>query len=76
MEDSFADDNLFPDETFKTDFERNSSLSSYFYDITVIYYFMFLFVTNRNKRIIILNLVLKIESRAETSPIGKFYSPA
>jgi hypothetical protein len=74
MEDSFADDNLFPDETFKTDFERNSSLSSYFYDVTVIFNFCFYFVIKMG--IIILNLVLKIESRAETSPIGKFYSPA
>ena len=38
MVESFADDNLFPDETFKTDFERNSALSSYFYDATVNYY--------------------------------------
>eukprot|EP01035_Chromulina_nebulosa_P022787 gene22787-29503_t len=34
MVENFADDNLFPDETFKTDFERNSALSSYFYDVT------------------------------------------
>lgn len=41
MEESLADGNIFPDETFKTDFERNSALSSYFYDVTVNdYYFL------------------------------------
>lgn len=55
MEDSFADDNLFPDETFKTDFERNSSLSSYFYDVTVIFYFCFYCVIKIG--IIILNIL-------------------
>ena len=64
--------NIYPDETFKTDFERSATLSSYFYDSSV-NLFDFAVVYFFHKSIYFCSLT---ESRIEASIICKFYCTA